>query len=291
MATQTENTLFDLPPRERVLVRGPPLSTPPPVIQHRAASIKDLKLYALSQGLGLEAAEDTKLEVQLGFQARLCPPGQKGTYLAPAFRLANVNAGSAKRIFNACDRDVSTKHTITWYAGTPEMTWTLTGQLQDVKPKICWGSSKALKVPSEYFFRKVARYIQVKVSHVTRKARTGGSRRLLYVNALYVVMDDKGELHLPKDKYKVQLAFSEEELQRVRVCVLEDVEGMAEAGFNLSAAWLERLGPAWHKRATAAAATETWMSNHGGALPPEQPAESEDEEESEEEEEEEEESE
>jgi hypothetical protein len=76
MATQTENTLFDLPPRERVLVRGPPLSTPPPVIQHRAASMKDLKSYALAQGLVLEAAEDTKLEVQLGFQARLCPPGR-----------------------------------------------------------------------------------------------------------------------------------------------------------------------------------------------------------------------
>ena len=293
MATQTDNSIFDLPARSSNVIYGPPLPAPPQKIVARPATKSSLDAYAATQGLILESTDDSQYEYQLSLAARLCHPKRTGQFLAPALRFTNFSLDAAQQIFKATPQDLGTpKHTCSWTADTPERVWLLAGNLQHVQPKICMGASKALKLPSEYFIRKVARYIMMKAVHVTRTTKVEGqprSRRILYVNALYVIMDENAELHKPKDKSKIELSFTLDEETRMKEMVLEDVEAMAAAGFNLSSRWLVRLGPKFKRQAAAAAKTEAWMLKNDGRHPPRaalpaSPASSSEEEEEEEEE-------
>ena len=73
MAVQTDASLYDLPPRERQLVRGPPRATLPPVVKVRPPTLEALKKYALETGMALEEVAPSKMAFMDAIQKKLRP--------------------------------------------------------------------------------------------------------------------------------------------------------------------------------------------------------------------------
>ena len=64
----------------------------------------------------------------------------------------------------------------------------------------------------------------------------------MYFNFLYVLMDEDGELHYPKDETRREIGFSPGEETAIRQSVMADLINMADANFPLSPRFLQRLG-------------------------------------------------
>ena len=86
-------------------------------------------------------------------------------------------------------------------------------------------------------------------AHVTRKK---GGRLLLYVNTLYVLMLETGELVRPRTAEKRPILMTEDEEARARHAILRDLKLMAMKGLDLSGKLLQMCGPKFAAQATSA---------------------------------------
>eukprot|EP00965_Chrysotila_dentata_P006976 227492-Pleurochrysis_carterae.AAC.1 len=59
---------------------------------------------------------------------------------------------------------------------------------------------------------------------------------------MYALVDEDGELTLPQDKERQQIALDEEGKARLRVVAQANVTRMANKGFPVSPRWLGRWG-------------------------------------------------
>ena len=76
------------------------------------------------------------------------------------------------------------------------------------------------------------------ISHV-QLAR--GVQRL-YLNISYALSDEAGELHLPEDNNRIEIAYSESDLSEIRAQVATDAALLGEKGLPLSAEWWRQVG-------------------------------------------------
>ena len=88
----------------------------------------------------------------------------------------------------------------------------------------CKGASRALKPPSERWVRVVATAYKMELSYVKGK----GSDRM-YLNFLYTLADEDGELHPPKmpDRREIELTWLQQ--LKIRTRIQMDVYAMASA--------------------------------------------------------------
>lgn len=79
-------------------------------------------------------------------------------------------------------------------------------------------------------------------AHVDGDGGPGRSEDRLYVNLMYVLSDEAGELHLPKDEKKRELSFTNESMQLIRQQILRDARILKDKKAPLSAGWFRQLG-------------------------------------------------
>ena len=145
--------------------------------------------------------------------------------------------------------------------GTPEgvSTWCL-GSTRDVNKflsrllpagttrgaKMSSGSTKAFKSKSERVIRVVSHVLAgMEMSHVL--LASGLTR--LYINFTYVLADEDGEMHAPKDMNRIEIALHPDLERKTRQTILADVKKMGRKGLPLSAGWWRQLGEGKKARA------------------------------------------
>jgi hypothetical protein len=101
------------------------------------------------------------------------------------------------------------------------------------------GATKALKTKSERVIRVVAHVLEgMEISHVVLAS---GLVRL-YVNFTYVLADETGEMHAPKDTERNEIALHPDLERRTRRMILANVRVMGRRRLPLSAGWWRQLG-------------------------------------------------
>ena len=102
---------------------------------------------------------------------------------------------------------------------------------------MCAGASRALKTASERWSRVVATIYDAEITfvQVTNLDQT-------FVNFLYVLIDEEGEMHKPKNAKRVELSIPANVETEIRQQVLSDVAAMEAMGVPLSAGWLRSMG-------------------------------------------------
>lgn len=119
--------------------------------------------------------------------------------------------------------------------------------------RMCAGLTLGLQTASEAVIRVVATMMAgVEISHVPL-AR--GVERL-YINFLYILADETGEIHPPKDANRVEMALLPADEAELRRRILLDVARMGEMGHPLSPGFWRQLG-----REDKALETEALLQN------------------------------
>lgn len=129
------------------------------------------------------------------------------------------------------------------------------------------GASKALKSASQPWIRVLATIVAAEFSWV---AMTAGTDRL-HVNFMYVLADETGEISLPKDVNRREIAMGALTLQNIRQRVLSDAATMMEKDACLSAGWYDQLAQpqkAMEARALQANFTRVSTSSSAGLTQP-----------------------
>ncbi|KAL1526228.1 hypothetical protein AB1Y20_014952 [Prymnesium parvum] len=95
--------------------------------------------------------------------------------------------------------------------------------------------TRALKTDSEHVIRKLAIPMPtVELRHVERHDR-------LYINFQYVLADETGEIHPPKDGERIEIGLSPDLEAKIRAQLLLDLNEMGEQGLPLSPAFWRQL--------------------------------------------------
>ena len=246
MASQTDPSMDDLPPRlpllkyEYVTVYAPPKVTYLPSDWPQVTEFLAEKEYVAQQ------VEDFRLEMLHQLQARMVQPRTQDLWQAPAFCMTNVPRAAAHQLMKLMDNTLDTPSRSKWVCRAPEQMWKCCRGLAKAH-KECLGQSKALgKGKRHPWHRSIATVIFFEAMHVVRKQ---GGRQLFYVNALYVLMMESGEMVKPRTAEKTPIFMTEEEEARALHTVLRDLKLMAMKRLDLSALLLEKLGPAFARQA------------------------------------------
>ena len=104
---------------------------------------------------------------------------------------------------------------------------------------MCSGASRALKTKSERWSRVIATIYDMEISHVKGSANKVDST---WVNFLYVLMDEDGEMHMPKNPKRVELLLSPSVEAEIRAQVLSDAVSLEMLGVPLASGWLTSMG-------------------------------------------------
>ena len=99
--------------------------------------------------------------------------------------------------------------------------------------------TRAVQPPSEKVVRVFSTLMPpIEVSHTVHEH----GRERLHLNATYVLFNNSGDVHPPKDAHRNEMALSTELEGSLRQQVLQDVHTLSEQGVPLSAAWWRQLG-------------------------------------------------
>lgn len=242
-AVQTDPSLFDLPPRMRVYLPGP---APPPIRVEVPTPITWEAVHSFLEHQGFCAQEVSKARTELLFelQARLTYRTASNVYQSPACVIPLFGRRHAAAFFRGLPRTVDTVPVVTWEIYDPDQLTSLLHPFSDAHA-MCVGQSKAMGgTKLNPFVSVIATLFQLVASSVCK-----GGRDLLYLNGLYVLMNDKGEIDYPKNKERRPIAMCYEDELRLREVMQRDLTSMAEAEICLSSAFLRMLGEEWAERA------------------------------------------
>ena len=242
---QTDSSLFDLPLRMKVYLPGP---APPPITVEVATPItwEAVRSFLQERGLCVQEVSKSRREIIHGLQARMVYRTRENVYQAPACTIPLFGRSHAAHFFRGVERTVDTAQVVTWEIHDPDLLAPLLAPFSDAH-SMCIGQSKAMgNTKLNPFVSVISTLFTLVASSVCK-----GGRDIMYLNALYVLMSDVGEIDYPKTKEKRAMAISYEDEQRLRRVMQRDIESMAEADFPLSSGFLRMLGAGWSWKADA----------------------------------------
>jgi hypothetical protein len=140
-----------------------------------------------------------------------------------------------------------------WAAPTMTEVAMLIGPIIAKCTSYCAGATKALLTDSERVVRVVATVIPT--AKFWWRERQGIDH--LYFEFQYVLADEDGELHAPKDGNRIEMALAPALETAIRERVLTDLLAMADAGAPLAPGFLRQLG-----RIEEAMIVETRLHHH-----------------------------
>ena len=202
----------------------------------KALTVNEMLGFARQHGFVCVLVEQLRQEVRLSIVTRLRNRTTNDCYQAPGFFLRGFPRSAAKQIWGFFEKPIKSagKRVLTWTVDRPEMVGRMLLDLEGCPRDFhSCGSSRLL--PGG---RTIATVIpSLEVSHVT----TQKGREVLYLSMNYVLYQDLGELHLPKNAAKEQIGLQPSELRRVMKVLLQDMTGMEELGYPLSDAFRQMV--------------------------------------------------
>ena len=175
-------------------------------------------------------------------------------YQSAALSLSNFPLEFAREIFALASQDFATPAgTTTWRLESMDQISQVFGSIFEAASPYCTGASKAFKSSSAPVIRVFATVMSgAVISHVVHSR--GVSK--MYVNFMYALLDENGELHPPKDSARNEIALTPEEVHEIRTQVASDALALGEMGMPLSAGWWRQLN-----NETEAKMTEAMVQN------------------------------
>lgn len=138
----------------------------------------------------------------------------------------------------ACVMEDTTK-SMRWELATTSEVAEVLGPLLQRSGYVCAGSTKAFRTKSERVIRVVAKLMSpFEISH---EVSSFGVERC-YLNGMYVLVTQDGEMHFPKDNERRELSVSLKERVELRAAVKKDLMELGESGQPLSPNWWRQLG-------------------------------------------------
>lgn len=126
-----------------------------------------------------------------------------------------------------------------WKLSTMSSIDSILGPILATSKYVCSGAAKAFQTRSQPVIRLLAKLLpDVEITHY----RGGGLQEKLYINTMYALVTEHGEIHWPKDENNRELKFTATRVAEVRHAVLQDLREMGQKGRPLSAPFWRQLG-------------------------------------------------
>ena len=202
-------------------------------------SRQHMQLFALAKELGyaLSPLSSLRQEVSASISTRLVTRLGVDVYQTAAYNLPSFPREAATEIFPDALMTTDTLTVVTWRLETMAEVLATLGPILSLSEN-CAGVSRALQKPSEIFIRLVATLMPgIEISYVKK----AGMDRL-YINFQYMLSDEAGELHPPKDAKRIEIGMTPELEGEMREQIFLDVNAMAVMRLPLSAGYFRQLG-------------------------------------------------
>ena len=202
---------------------------------------KIAQMLSLAEECGYVCEPTTKFrhEFILSITSRMVHRQGKNIYQAAAFPVPLFPRQAAIDMFGMTNVTTQTSSCWTWKVESLAELATILGSMLNEAGKNCAGLTRALTTKSEPTARALAMLIPPFEVSVVRVAR-GVDR--LYVNMMYMLWDQGGGFHPPKDDEKVELEYTAEEIAAFRAMILMDARQLAAQGAPLSSSWCRLIG-------------------------------------------------
>ena len=217
---------------------------------------KVAQLFALAAELGYDLTPSTNhmKELALSMLTRMRTRGSKHIYQSAAYHLCNFPRSAIEKVLPETFVTLDSESVKTWEMTTVKDLQSTLGLMLDEYGYDCAGISRALCPASQSFVLVLATLLPpCVISHVA--APRGVDR--LYVNLQYVLTDEAGEMHKPKDEKRIEIAIEPDVEAAMRVAVLNDARAMSQNSFKLSPMWLAQIGVVSGGEPESAAVTST----------------------------------
>jgi hypothetical protein len=217
--------------------------TSTPLVPASKTTIREEKIatmLALAEECGYVCEPYTmhRHEMILAILSRLVHREGTNVYQSVAFNLS-FPMQAARNIFGRACLTTETSSCLTWKASTMLDVVGMLGQMLGEGGKNCSGLTRALTTDGEPTARALATLIfPLEIS--AAKMPRGVSR--LYINFNYILTDEGGGLHYPKNNKRKELKYSAEMVSTFRSKVLADARTLVAQGAALSSGWLRLLG-------------------------------------------------
>lgn len=113
------------------------------------------------------------------------------------------------------------------------------GPILEKSGYVCVGSTKAFRSKSERVIRVAAKLMCP--FEITHQVSGFGAERC-YLNGMYTLVTQDGEMHFPKDNQRRELAVPMEEQLALRKGVKAEMSEIGQQGYPLSPSWWRQLG-------------------------------------------------
>ena len=214
--------------------------TPQPIMTSMQREIDMMHTKAFELGYFCVSAKEIQTNLAGKIAAHLKNRVGKVVYQSTAFSIDNFPLELARHVFAMASVSQTTPPgTTTWTVETQAQVQLVFGSIFEGFHDYCAGASKAIQTNSQPVARLLATILKgAEISHV--QPAKGVPK--LYFNLMYVLSDEAGELHLPKDNNRIEIAFSEADLHEIRAQVATDAALLGSKGVPLSAGWWRQLG-------------------------------------------------
>ena len=211
---------------------APPPPPPAPIVpKTQEEQLAEFFEMATSLGFSVTPTERYEKEIGLSIATRLRSREGTQVYQTLTYPLQSIPRRAAEQIFPECLVTEETPTTKKWEATTyVEACMFLPRLLSRASDFYCAGLTRGLKTESERVIRVLA--VPIPTIVFEHAMRSGLDR--LYAMLQYVLVDETGELHPPKDENRNEIALSPDLEAEVREQLFADLNLMGEKNFPLS---------------------------------------------------------
>ena len=182
----------------------------------------------------------TKWSKEIGHSiaSRMVPRLGEQVYQVFAYNIPNCPKAALMKIFPSKYITEATDTVTTWtLSSASSLTETLSPLLSE-STFTCAGSTKAFKAASQPVIRVVSKLMpDFVISHVILDS---GLERV-YVNGMYALVTESGEMHWPKDEKRKEINVAPSLEAELRAEVLSEMRSLGDAGRPLSPGWWRQL--------------------------------------------------
>ena len=194
---------------------------------------------AVRQGFVCLPLEELTKEVAMAVASRMIPARGTAVYQMVTATLTSIPLQVLESCFPSDLKTEETGQTTQWRVTTIPALASLMTPLLQRSNFVCAGATRAWRALSQPVIRNVASLVpDLEVAHV--RLASGLSR--LYLNGMYAVVSEHGEVFWPKDNNRREIFFTEEVEADLKEQVLRDVRALADRGEPLAAGWWRQMG-------------------------------------------------
>lgn len=212
------------------------IAPPPTIAEIKSEKEKDLRALAMELGYSLTPMDFVGKSIAKAIAQHLCNRKGNTVEQTASFFVSMIELTTAETFLGASF--LSDAKVPCWKAGTvtevASMMRPLLAMLKASSDFSCAGASRGLKTESEVVIRVVATLMPtLEIDHLK-----GGGLRFQFQ---YILFDETGELHAPKDEERREIELEESLEVEMRKQVFSDLSKMGSLGYPLSAGFWRQL--------------------------------------------------